>query len=255
MVCPRIAPFVVLLCAMLSFGQSAHEDATPDPSRRKPSPTISIDVDLVLLNTTVTDPGNKLVTGLGKESFQVWEDKIQQEIEYFSSENLPLSVGIIFDVSGSMEKNLTPARTAANTFMRMGDRDDEYFLIVFSDSPQLEETFTTDITKLQNRLLLTHAKGSTSLYDALYLGLEQASRGSSSRKALLLITDGLDNHSRYSFSNVKDFAREHDVQIYAHRHCGRIEPARRGIPGPRRTRGSCKFDGRTCVLSFFCLRP
>jgi Ca-activated chloride channel homolog len=215
MVCAKIAPLVGLLCVMLSFGQSEDKNSTPGSSRNKASPTLSVDVDLVLLNTTVTDSGNRVVTGLGKESFQVWEDKIQQEIEYFSSESLPLSVGIIFDVSGSMESKLTPARVAANTFMRMGERDDEYFLIVFSDSPQLTENFTTDITKLQSRLLLTHAKGQTSLYDALYLGLEQASRGSGSRKALLLITDGMDNHSRYSFSNVQEFAREHDVQIYA----------------------------------------
>jgi len=114
-----------------------------------------------------------------------------------------------------MENKLTPARIAASTFMRMGERDDEYFLIVFSDSPQLTENFTTDTTKIQSRLLLTHAKGETALYDALYLGLEQVSRGSNSRKALLLITDGEDNHSRYSFSNVREFAREHDVQIYA----------------------------------------
>src|SRR5262249_43276519 len=98
---------------------------------------------------------------------------------------------------------------------RMGDRDDEYFLVEFSDSPHLTADFTTDVTKLQNRLLLTSAKGSTSLYDALYLGLVQVTRGSNSRKAVLLITDGQDNHSRYSFSNVKEFAKEHDVQIYA----------------------------------------
>jgi len=199
---------------MLTFGQSTIENTTPGSSRNKASPTLSIDIDLVLLNTTVTDRENRNVTGLGKEHFQVWEDKIQQEIEYFSAENLPLSVGIIFDVSGSMGNKLTPARDAANTFMRMGDRDDEYFLIVFSDSPQLTETFTTDITKLQSRLIATNAKGSTSLYDALYLGLEQVSRGSNTRKALLLITDGEDNHSRYSYSNVREFAREHDVQIY-----------------------------------------
>jgi Ca-activated chloride channel homolog len=114
-----------------------------------------------------------------------------------------------------MANKLGPARTAANTFLRMGDRDDEYFLIQFSDSPQLIQDFTTDITELQSRLLFTRAKGSTSLYDALYLGLEKVSRGSNVRKALLLITDGLDNHSRYSSSDVKEFAREHDVMIYS----------------------------------------
>jgi Ca-activated chloride channel family protein len=114
-----------------------------------------------------------------------------------------------------MANKLAVARSAASTFLRMGDRDDEYFLVEFSDSPRITEDFTTDVTKLQNRLLLTNAKGSTSLYDALYLGLERVTRGNNSRKAVLLITDGNDNHSRYSFSEVKEFAKEHDVQIYA----------------------------------------
>jgi Ca-activated chloride channel family protein len=122
----------------------------------------------------------------------VWEDKIEQKIEYFSSEDVPISVGIIFDVSGSMENKLQPARTAANTFLRMGDRDDEYFLIQFSDSPQLVQDFTSDITKLQSRLLFTRSKGMTSLYDALYLGLEKVNRGSNVRKACA-ITDSQDN--------------------------------------------------------------
>ena len=214
MVCARIA-LVGLLCTILSFGRIAHESATPSSSKSQVPRALSVDVDLVLLNATVTDAQNRHISGLGKENFRVWEDKIEQEIQYFSTEDIPLSVGIIFDVSGSMANNLTTARNAASTFLRMGDRDDEYFLVEFSDSPHLTADFTTDVTKLQNRLLLTNAKGSTSLYDALYLGLVQVTRGSNSRKAVLLITDGQDNHSRYSFSNVKEFAKEHDVQIYA----------------------------------------
>jgi len=169
----------------------------------------------VLLNATVTDARNRHVTGLAKENFQVWEDKIEQEIQYFSAEDIPLSVGIIFDISGSMKDKLTPARAAASTFLRMGDRNDEYFLVEFSNSPRLAENFTTDVAKLQSRLLFLRANGMTSLFDALYLGLNQVGHGSNTRKALLLITDGEDNHSRYSFSDVREFAKEHDVQIYA----------------------------------------
>ena len=211
----KTAPLAGLLCALLSFGLTWSDSATLAFSQTKNSPALSVDVDLVLLNATVTDSRNRHVTGLTKESFQVWEDKIEQEIQYFSSENVPLSVGIIFDTSGSMQNKLTDARTAANTFLRMGEKEDEYFLVEFSDSPHLVTDLTTDITKLQNRLLLTRAKGMTSLYDAMYLGLERVGHGSNARKALLLITDGEDNHSHYSFSDVKEFAKEHDVQIYA----------------------------------------
>src|SRR5215813_13349030 len=211
----RAAPLAGLLCAILAFGQSGRESSTPGSSTTQTPSTLSVDVDLVLLNATVTDSRNRHVTGLAKENFQVWEDKVEQQIQYFSAEDIPLSVGIIFDISGSMKEKLTQARAAANTFLRMGERDDEYFLVEFSNAPRLAENFTTDITKLQSKLLFTRANGMTSLWDALYLGLEQVGRGSNSRKALLLITDGEDNHSRYSFSDVREFAREHDVQIYA----------------------------------------
>jgi Ca-activated chloride channel family protein len=214
MKCVRIASFLALLCTTLSFAQSANEPAKPASSQMQAS-SISVDVDLVVLNMTVTDNRNSHVTGLTKENFQVWEDKVEQQIQYFSTEDVPLSVGVIFDISGSMEDKLTSARAAASTFLRMGDLEDEYFLVEFSNSPHLVADFTTDISKLQSRLLVTKAKGSTSLYDALYLGMEQVGHGKNSRKALVLITDGEDNHSRYSFSDVKEFAKEHDVQIYA----------------------------------------
>src|SRR6185369_12345887 len=107
------------------------------------------------------------------------------------------------------------ARLAASTFLRMGGKEDEYFLVGFNDRAGMMQEFTTDITKLQNSLLTTYAKGGTSLYDALYLGMDKVNRGHNSRKALLLITDGEDNHSRYSYSDVREFAKEHDVLIYA----------------------------------------
>jgi Ca-activated chloride channel family protein len=211
----RIAGLIGLLCAMLTFGQERNHGSSLNSTQSQTIPGLRVDVDLVLLHATVTDSKNRYITNLKPEDFQVWEDKIEQRIDYFSAESVPLSIGIIFDVSGSMANKLASARTAANTFLRMGDRDDEYFLIQFSDSPQLVQDFTTDITKLQNRLLFTRAKGRTSLYDALYLGLEKVSRGNNVRKALLLITDGQDNHSRYSLSDVRAFAREHDVMIYS----------------------------------------
>jgi Ca-activated chloride channel family protein len=215
MTCVRIAPLIGLLCAVLLFEHRAAESAERSSFRSQTPSTLNVDVNLVLLNTTVTDSQNRHVTGLQKENFHVWEDKIEQEIQYFSSESVPLSVGMIFDVSGSMKDKLPSAREAASTFLRMGEKEDEYFLIQFSNSPQLVAGFTNEISKIQDRLLLTHAQGLTSLYDALYLGLERVGRGNNPRKAILLITDGEDNHSRYSFSNVREFAKEHDVQIYA----------------------------------------
>jgi Ca-activated chloride channel family protein len=204
----KIAGLSLLLSAILAFGQITREKPEP-PSG------IKVDVDLVLVNATVTNSDNRYVNGLQQENFHIWEDKLEQQIQYFSAENVPTSVGIIFDVSGSMENKLQQAQLAANTFLRMGDRDDEYFLVQFSDAPHVIQEFTTDVAQLMSRLVFTRTKGSTSLYDAVYLGMAKVIRGNNTRKALLVITDGQDNHSRYSFSDVSQFAKERDVMIYS----------------------------------------
>jgi Ca-activated chloride channel family protein len=172
-------------------------------------------VDLVLVNATVTDPLNRYVSGLEQEHFQVWEDKIEQKIEYFSSEDVPMSLGMIFDVSGSMKDKISTSRDAAVTFLKTGNPDDEYFLVEFANRPEVASDFTTDISKLQSKIIFTPAKGMTAMYDAVYVGLEKLKTGNNPKKALLLITDGEDNRSRYTFQNVKDFVKEQDVQIYA----------------------------------------
>jgi Ca-activated chloride channel family protein len=177
--------------------------------------SLKIDVELALVTATVTDPSGRIVSGLRPENFQVWEDKVEQKIEYFSEEDVPLSLGLIFDTSGSMSEKLSKARDAAVTFLKTGSPEDEYFLVEFSDSPKVTEDLTTDISRLQNHLIFAQAKGMTSLFDAVYMGLEKLRGGTNTKKALLVITDGEDNHSRYNFSDVKEFARERDVQIFA----------------------------------------
>ncbi len=200
----------VLLVLVLSVITRAQE-----PAAQKQSPPLKVDVDLVLVNATVTDPQNRYVTGLEPDHFQIWEDKIEQKIAYFSAEDVATSLGIIFDISGSMKDKLSVARDAAVTFLKTGNPEDEYFLVEFANRPELAEDFTTDISRLQNRLIFSPAKGMTAMYDSVYLGLEKLKEGSNPKKALLLITDGEDNRSRYTFSNVKEFVKEQDVQIYA----------------------------------------
>ena len=207
---------IALPVMMAAYAQS---QKPPDTAVEKPqtppkNPTLKVDVDLVLVNATVTDPQNRYVTGLEKEHFQIWEDKLEQKIEYFSAEDVPISLGVIFDVSGSMKDKISTARDAAVTFLKTGNPEDEYFLVEFANRPEVAEDFTTDVTRLQNRLIFTPAKGMTAMYDSVYLGLEKLKEGNNPKKALLLITDGEDNRSRYTFSNVKDFVKEQDVQIY-----------------------------------------
>jgi Ca-activated chloride channel family protein len=194
-------------------GQS--EKAQSNSADKSQNQTLKVDVDLTLVNATVTDPLNRYVSGLEQEHFQIWEDKIEQKIEYFSSEDVPMSLGMIFDVSGSMKDKISTARDAAVTFLKTGNPDDEYFLVEFANRPEVASDFTTDISKLQSKIIFTPAKGMTAMYDAVYVGLEKLKAGNNPKKALLLITDGEDNRSRYTFQNVKDFVKEQDVQIYA----------------------------------------
>jgi Ca-activated chloride channel homolog len=199
-----------VMIARAGRGRSPQENSAD----KKQNQTLKVDVDLVLVNATVTDQLNRYVSGLESKHFQVWEDKIEQKVEYFNAEDVPISIGIIFDVSGSMKEKIGTAREAAATFLKTGNPDDEYFLVTFANRPEVVADFTTDVTKLQSKLLVTPAKGMTAMYDSVYVGLEKLKEGSNPKKALLLITDGEDNRSRYTFQNVKDFVKEQDVQIY-----------------------------------------
>src|SRR5689334_18829686 len=159
---------------------------------------LKVDIDLVMVNVNVTDSANRFVNDLNAGNFQLFEDKVEQKIAYFSSEVAPVSLGIIFDISHSMEKKIAFARDAATKFLETLTTDDEYFLVEFSSRAKVAQGFTTDITRLRDRLAFNPASGSTALYDGIYLGLAQLKRGQNPKKALLLITDGEDNHSRYS---------------------------------------------------------
>jgi Ca-activated chloride channel homolog len=175
---------------------------------------LKVNVDLVMVNVTITDQANRLVRDLKPENFQLFEDKVEQSIRYFSSETAPLSLGIVLDMSHSMAKKLDLARNAAVQFLQTGSPADEYFLVEFANRARLAEDFTTDISRLRDRISLRPAEGATALYDALYLGLSTVKAGQNPKKALLVITDGEDNHSRYSLGDIREVVRESDVQIF-----------------------------------------
>jgi Ca-activated chloride channel family protein len=205
-----------LLIASLVLGVHARQTQQGAPPDAQKNQTIKVDVDLTLVNATVLERVHgRVVTDLKSGDFEVWEDKVQQSIEYFSEEDAPISLGVIFDMSGSMKEKLPVARDAAVAFLKTGNPDDEYFLIEFNSRPQITQDFTTDISRLQNHLMFTPAGGMTALFDATYLGLQKLRDGTNTKKALLLITDGVDNHSRYTFSNVRDFVKEQDIEMYA----------------------------------------
>src|SRR2546425_13162147 len=176
--------------------------------------SLKVDVELVMVKVSVSDSEDHPLTDLKSENFQIFEDKVEQTIRYFSSEATPVSIGIVFDISHSMERKLDFAKGAAMRFLQTGTPDDEYFLVEFSNRARLAEGFTSDIRRLRDRLSLTPAEGATALYDAVYLGLSKLKSGQNPKKALLLITDGEDNHSRYSRGDIREVVRESDAQIY-----------------------------------------
>jgi len=181
---------------------------------RRPG-NIRVDATLVQINVTVTDPLNRFVTGLEKEHFRLFEDKAEQEIVQFSAEDAPLSIGLVFDTSGSMGSKLQKSRQAAAQFFKTANPSDEFFLVQFNDRPELVVPFTTDTENIQNRLTFTQSKGRTALLDGVYLAMNEMKKARNPRKAILIISDGGDNSSRYTETEIKNAVRESDVQVYA----------------------------------------
>ena len=180
-----------------------------------PGKVIRTDVDLALVNVTVTDPYNRLVTGLEPDNFRVFEDNVEQELVSFSAEDVPISIGVVFDFSGSMANKVDKAREAALQFFKTANPQDEFFLVSFNERAELTSTFTNSVEDLQSRMMLTAPKGRTALLDAIYLGLSQMRGAHNAKRALLILSDGGDNHSRYNENDIKRLVKEADTQLYA----------------------------------------
>src|ERR1700746_3947179 len=181
----------------------------------KPGKMLHSDVAAALANVTVTDPYNRLVTGLEPDNFRVFEDNTEQEVLTFSSEDVPISIGVIFDLSGSMSNKIAKAREAAIQFFKTANPADEFFLVSFNERAELTSAFTNSVEDLQSRMMATSAKGRTALLDAIYLGLSEMRGAHNAKRALLILSDGGDNHSRYNESDIKRLVKEADTQLYA----------------------------------------
>ncbi len=194
------------------------EKTPPQVTVRKlpihPAP-LQVDVNMVIVNVTVTDPYDRIVTGLDQTNFQVFDEKVEQDIASFSTEDSPISVGLVFDSSGSMSDKIQKSKEAALQFFKTSNPQDEFLLINFSERANLISGFTSKFENLQERLLFVKSGGKTALLDAIYMGLNEMKKGSTSRKALLLISDGGDNHSRYTQADIKRAMKESDVQLYS----------------------------------------
>jgi Ca-activated chloride channel family protein len=186
-----------------------------DPSLDTHTRPLRSNVDLVLVPVTITDPMNRLVTGLEKDNFQVYEKGEQQAIRHFSSEDAPISLGVIFDISGSMSNKIDRSKEAVVEFFKTANPEDEFFIVTFSDQPEILSDFTNSVEDIQSKLVTAAPKGRTALLDAIYMAVAKMRNARYDRKALLIISDGGDNHSRYTENEIKSLIKEADVQIYA----------------------------------------
>jgi Ca-activated chloride channel family protein len=184
-------------------------------TRAHPGSLIKMNVDMVLVPITVTDPMNRLVTGLEQEDFQVYENNGPVKIRSFASEDAPVSIGIIFDLSGSMGSKLIRARESILQFIKTANPEDEFFVIGFNDRPELIEDFTNSVEDIQARLAMVKSGHRTALLDAIYFGVAKMKDARHERKALLVVSDGGDNRSRYTEGEVRAQVRESDVEIYS----------------------------------------
>jgi len=213
--CAATFLLIVPILPAPAWGQSEATGPVGRPAPEKVGKKLKTETEMTLVNVTVTDPYGRLVTGLEQDAFRVFEDNGEQEIVRFSSEDVPISIGVIFDMSGSMTDKIDKSRLAAVQFFRTANPQDEFFLVDFNDRAELASSFTGSVEELQNRLMFTAAKGETALFDGIYLGLSQMKGAHNTKKALLIISDGGDNHSRYTLTDVRNFIKEADVQIFA----------------------------------------
>src|SRR5882672_4516050 len=185
------------------------------PAFSQNAATFRTDAKLVLVPVTVTDRRGGIVNGLSPQDFTVMEDKVTQSMFSFVEQDAPVSLGVIFDVSGSVKNTLTEAKAALRSFFEMSNPEDEAFLYTVSTHPQKQAAFTRDYGSLLGAIVNAGAEGDTALVDTIYSGLNEIKSAAHVRKALLIVSDGMDNHSRYSKGELMARAVESDVQIYA----------------------------------------
>jgi len=210
---------LALVCG-LALAAPAQVAVKPRPkgaSHQQPLPRsdLRVDSDLVLVPVTVCDSMNRPVTGLERIHFKVFDNKVEQTVTHFAMDDEPLAVGLVFDTSGSMGSKLRKSRMAATAFFGTADPEDEFFLVEFNEQPRLVVPLTVDFAEIENRLTFSQSRGRTALLDAVMLALHEMKKSTKRRKALLIVSDGGDNCSRYTEAELRNVVRESDVLIYA----------------------------------------
>lgn len=233
--CPGV--WALMICFLLSAGTRARAQENPLGQVQTPAPRASapktpvsegsidkplkgaqlrLEANLVLVPLTVTtDEGNRLVTGLERQNFEVFDNNQGQVIKSFSTEDAPVTIGIVFDLSGSMQSKFLRARKALSEFLRTSNPADEFFVVGFNDKPAVIVDYTSDVEDVEARMVMLKPENRTALIDAVYLGVNKLKDAKYDRKALLIVSDGGDNRSRYTEGELRRAIKEADLQIYS----------------------------------------
>jgi Ca-activated chloride channel family protein len=210
--CPNYLPLCGTLIALLLISFVVAQDSEPDKAKRPAQ--FKAEVDQVVLYASVYDAESVLVSDLKKEEFSVYENKVMQQITFFGLEDVPSSIGIVMDKSGSMRGKVDMVNQATDLFLDLTNPENELFLVSFDDEVELEEGFTRDAEDIRDGLFNLIVSGGTALYDAIFLAVDQAREGSEPKKAVVVFTDGQDKDSYYAHEELLDKVRESDVQVY-----------------------------------------
>jgi Ca-activated chloride channel homolog len=200
---------------LFSGPASGQQVSVPEDARQDTGYKLHVETSLVLIPVTVTDSVNRFVLGLEKGDFRLLEDGVQQNVAHFSGEDAPLSVGLVFDESGSMDYKLRTSQLAVIQFLKTMNAEDEAFLVEFSDNAKLSVGFTAHTEEIQSALKNSQPGGLTAMLDAINMALHEMKKAKNSRKAIVIISDGGDNNSKYTSAQIESLVREADVQIYA----------------------------------------
>jgi Ca-activated chloride channel homolog len=194
----------------------ANPSQTEEPGKKPQGGKIAVNVDLVVLHTSVLDDRGKFVEGLTADNFRVYEDKVEQKLAVFKREDIPVSMGLVIDNSGSMRDKRPRVNEAALTLVQNSNPQDEAFVVNFNDDfyLDLDKDFTNSIPELKEALERIDARGSTALYDAIIGSLDHLKKGSKEKKVLLIVTDGEDNTSRSTLEKCIREIQKTDTVIY-----------------------------------------
>jgi len=226
--CVGYAAAAVALFSSLALPRRSPQENSPQAtsaavgSQQNSVATFRAHSDLVLIPVTVTDSLNRFVLGFEEKDFKLFEDGVEQDVAVFSGEDAPLSLGVLFDESGSITYKLRTSRKAAGQLLNTLNKEDEAFLVEFADVAKVSIGFTSDIVEIQSALEKAQASGLTAMLDAIDSGLREMKKAKNSRKAIVIVSDGGDNRSHYTAAQIESLVREADVQVYC---MGVFEPS------------------------------